>query len=493
MSPRGRSSRARGVLLAAGLVAAFIPSIALMPLGGLWLYEHGYLVWWAVGALLFVAAAVGLLWFLVLRVPATRREDRRPAAVTVAAASEDASEIDPHWSPIEERAWAEVRSLARSIDIDRLDSATAFIDLGRETIETVARRLHEGRSDASLRFTLPEALAISERVSRRMSRFAVEHIPLSDRLTVAQIWSIYRWRSAIGVAERLYDVWRVLRLANPATALTNEARERLSRAVLKWGREHVTRRLSEAFVEEVGRAAIDLYGGRLRIEVPAADAGEETGGQGRGIILASEPLRLLIAGGQRANRAALAARLTAGAKLDSGSAAQPPPSLEISFTAEEERNAAAARRLAGPMAASDCIVWIVDGGHGAGAFDETALATLVDVVEAEQHRRLPPVVVVVEGAPSGSAEAVPEVARLGAAARGRSLVTTVVPVSGIDSSEAADQVAKAVAACAPEARRAQIARRLTGLRRDRGILKSGRQAISAAATSLGSLLSGRSR
>ena len=56
-----------------------------------------------------------------------------------------------------------------------------------------------------------------------------------------------------------------MRLVNPLTAATQEMRERLSGQMLQWGRAHVTQRLAHAYVTEVGRAAIDLYGGRLRV------------------------------------------------------------------------------------------------------------------------------------------------------------------------------------------------------------------------------------
>ena len=98
-----------------------------------------------------------------------------------------------------------------------------------------------------------------------------------------------------------------VRLVNPATAITNEARERLSRALFQWGREHVMRRLVEAYVEEVGRAAIDLYGGRLRIpRVPAdaaADAPESVAAMTR------SPITVLVAGGTVEARETTAALL----------------------------------------------------------------------------------------------------------------------------------------------------------------------------------------
>ncbi len=140
----------------------------------------------------------------------------------------------------------------------------AALNLARETIETVARRLHPETHNAVWQFTVPEALAIGERVSRRLSQFVATHVPFGDRMTVSQMLQIYRARSVVDTAGKVYDIWRVIRMANPATAITHEMRERLTKAVMTWGRDQVSRRLLVAYVEEVGRAAIDLYGGRLR-------------------------------------------------------------------------------------------------------------------------------------------------------------------------------------------------------------------------------------
>jgi hypothetical protein len=51
---------------------------------------------------------------------------------------------------------------------------------------------------------------------------------------------------------------------NPATAVTYEMRERLSKSIFQWVRETITGRLSRAYVGEVGAAAVDLYSGELR-------------------------------------------------------------------------------------------------------------------------------------------------------------------------------------------------------------------------------------
>src|SRR5581483_11349042 len=84
-------------------------------------------------------------------------------------------------------------------------------------------------------------------------------LPPGRRITVAQVMWLYRWRGALQLAEKGYDLWRILRLLNPVSAATQELRETFTRQIIEAGREHLGRRLARAFVKEVGRAAIDLY------------------------------------------------------------------------------------------------------------------------------------------------------------------------------------------------------------------------------------------
>lgn len=238
------------------VLALALPTLSLLPLGGLYLWEKGYLLAWALAALACVALVYGLQWWL-LRAPA-------PAQTVIPPQSGD-----PDWTAGEKAAWADVRMLAEKVDLETIDSSDAAFALAVKTVGLVAHRLHPEVRDPEWNFTLPEALAISERVSRRLSRFIVETVPFGDRMTVSQFLAVYRTRRFIDAADKAYDVWRILRLVNPATAVTHEARERLTKALFSWGKEHVTRRVVETYVEEVGRAAIDLYSGRLRLAVAA--------------------------------------------------------------------------------------------------------------------------------------------------------------------------------------------------------------------------------
>lgn len=266
------------------LSAMLLPTLSLLPLGGLYLWEKGWLLYWALAALGTVSAVALIQWLALRRATAVVFPAGKAAvtASTDVAGDQTAPSASEHWSNAERAAWRDVKALAARSGSASVTDPDAAWKLATETIDVVSRRLYPDHKHSMWQFTVPEALAISERVSRRLSRFVATHVPFGDRLTAAQIISLYRARSVVDVAGRAYDIWRVLRLANPATAVTHEVRERLTKALMAWGHDQVSRRLVETYVEEIGRAAIDLYGGRLRPAMvssrpqEAADPGAST-------------------------------------------------------------------------------------------------------------------------------------------------------------------------------------------------------------------------
>jgi uncharacterized protein len=239
----------RAIMLAAAVI---LPAASLIGLGSLWLWQNGYLIVWAVSASGFVLVVYGFAW-LALR--GLLRDAPDAAAVEAIAAAD--------WDQRELAAWEDILALAATVKSQDLGSRDEALALGLRTIELVAHRLHPGDQAPLLKFSVPEALAVVERVSGQLGPFVADNIPLGDRLTVRQMMAIYRWRTAAGVAVKAYDLWRMIRLLNPAAALANEVRERIAGQLMEHGREELAKRLARAYVETVGRAAIDLYGGRL--------------------------------------------------------------------------------------------------------------------------------------------------------------------------------------------------------------------------------------
>lgn len=485
LSPAQRTARA--ILIGAALL---LPTLSLVPLGGLYLYANGWLLYWAVAALVVAAAA-----FLLER-SWLRSGERRLARLEY----DDAQHHRAGRLTLADRAAADVRAIAARVDIDRLQSTEAILELGQRTIDAVARRMHPEKGDAVWRFTVPEALVITERVSARLGRFVETQIPFGDRLTAAQFLAIYRWRGMVGVAERAYDVWRVVRMANPATAITHEAREQLSRAMLNWGKERVGRRLAEAFVEEVGRAAIDLYGGRLRPRGESSTASSAAPSVPPSAALCR--LRVLIIGATR-DRATVGAMLATVAGTDGDTAeteqagapadslvVTPRPRLFIETSDAIGETGVSRRQLLRSVRGNDVVVWCVAARSGVAACDAAALDVIRSAIaSAKVVKPLAIVVAVVSDEEIAKEEierrAAPLIALMEDRIAPPPTVIGVVPVEPRHAAEAG-RLAAAVAEQAVRARAMAAARVDAGA--PRGVLSSARQAVSAAGALAGHVL-----
>lgn len=459
----------RMILIASALL---LPSISLLPLGGLYLWEKGWLLWWGLGA--FATVAIILLL------------ERRLIWPAEPARSETDAVTGPShlYSPREEAAWRDVLAISARIEPDKLSSQQAVIDLGLATVEAVARRLHPEKDDALWQFTMPEALAITERVSRRLAGFVASHIPFGDRLTLSNFITVYRWRGAIGMAERAYDVWRILRLANPVTAATNEARERLSRALMQYGREHVTRQLAAGFVEEVGRAAIDLYGGRLRV---AGQSGAAIDMTARPPVTDSgEPvLDVLVIAATADSAAILAADVAVIDDVSEGRL----PRLLPHVPAPSSNPAAVDDELLEALNAADIVLWVIDGastgsttGHATVAAFAASIATRTDVIAPV----VIPLLIGENAAANETSASMPPVS-----IPMRPAVAVTLADDARDDRQ--QRLAAAIAAAEHAAHRVRYLRLLDGSRHDRSWWQTGRQAAAATFNLARSAISRRDR
>jgi uncharacterized protein len=386
-------ARMRIPRLALLAVALVLPIATLIPLGSLWLWQHGYIVYWAIGT---CVAVLGIYFAeRLLIVPL-------PSAEPIDAGAEDQG--DDRWTPLQAEAWSDVMGLAASVRADHMTSREAVLGLGLDTIETVAKRLHPERRDPLLQFTVPEALAVIERASANLRSFLVTSFPLGDRITVAQLMWIYRWRGALQLAEKGYDLWRVVRLFNPVSAATQELRERFTRQIYEAGREHLARRLAGAFVKEVGRAAIDLYGGNLRVtdvqlrgHVTAASRGDLAAAEAR----EAEPIRILVAGQVGAGKSSL---VNALANAVEAAVDVLPATAQFTAYRLTHEGLPAALIIDSPgltgsaqfpalmEAADHCdmVLWVVSAARAARDIDASALSTVREHFAAKPNRHRPP-------------------------------------------------------------------------------------------------------
>ena len=393
----------RSLKMAALLAALFLPTMTLIPLGSLWLWQRGYLLHWALSTAAFVALAF-LIQAWIFKSDGRTGIDSKDANDN----SPDDS-ADQNWTSAEVQAWAEVVRIAKAVDVANLNSRDAIFELGSKTVRAVARSLHPEVKEPLWQFTAPEAFAIVERISGRMRRFTADNIPLSDRLTVAQVLGLYRWRGALGIVEKAYDVWRLMRFINPLSAATHELRERMSKQMLNMGRDHIAQRLATVYVKEVGRAAIDLYGGRLRVTPEALEATISQATKVENNILAgrkTEPLRILVAGQSGAGKSGLINALAneIHAAVDALPSASEFGTYEL-HNAEfptarivDTPGIGGAKTDLGALITRivdcDLVLWVVAAHRADREADRVAIAAVRTAFSRMNHRSAPPILIV---------------------------------------------------------------------------------------------------
>lgn len=388
----GQDSVKAYIGLAALAVAVLTPLLLLAPFGWLWLWQNGYVLHWLAAALTVSVAAFGIRTWLLKRLKDELAIGDKAHAGSAALAG----------SPREAAALATVERLASEVDPAVITGREELLALGIRTVEAVARHMHPDVEDPIWSFTVPEALTLVERVSRRLRPLVVENVPLGDRLTVGQVIRLYEWRGLIDVANKTYDIWRVIRMVNPVSAATQEIRERLSKTMMKGLREELAKRLAAAYVREVGRAAIDLYSGRLAVAAVETDIAER---DGAGTVDSEAPLRLLIAGQSGSGKSSLVNALAE--EVEAATDALPQTRTFAAYEVQREglppvvlidspglKRGEDAVALAAKAAEADLLLWVAAADRPDRALDKTGLEAVRRHFAANANRPSPPIVVV---------------------------------------------------------------------------------------------------
>ncbi|HEX7079442.1 MAG TPA: GTPase [Gammaproteobacteria bacterium] len=402
-TPRDRrraSARAAWRFEATAAVLLTLPVLALLAAGVAWLWRQGWLAWWLLAAMTLTAAVWGALRW--------RHRARRPPP---GVRTPTITPADPTWAPHELDAWETVRRLSSEADTAWLESHRLMIAAAQRTIEEVARHYHPGRAEPALEFTLPEVLLLTERVSARLRRVLLEHVPLSHRLKAGPLMRAWGYRPLVVAGFehglKLYALMRVGRMVSPWHALIAELRDHFVGDLFNSLQASVRQRIVRLWVEEVGRAAIELYSGRLRVDALEHAAFAAAEGL-EGVALPAAPpgaLRILIAGRTNAGKSTLVndllgelgagvdvLPLTAGFEgYELRQSGLPPAYLIDSPGVDDDAGVA---ELVDRAFACDLLVWVTAAHRPDRALDRAALDAVRGRFGAEPARKMPPLVIV---------------------------------------------------------------------------------------------------
>ncbi|HEU4617030.1 MAG TPA: GTPase [Gammaproteobacteria bacterium] len=386
------------VAVVAALLLA-VPLLTVIVSGIVWLLERDWFLWW------FGAAAAGtVVAWLALR---ARHTPFRPPDAGAAALTEP----DAGWAPHELAAWEAVRRLSAEANPAMLASRQEMLAAAESTIDAVAQHYHPERKDPALEFTLPEFLLLTERVSARLRFLMLEQVPYSHRLKARYLLRAWGYQPMLAKALRhgrtVYGMLRIVRAVSPLGAVAAEIRDYVVNDLYKHLETHVRARLVRLWIEEIGRAAIELYSGRLRLDAAglAALAAAENLDETAAVAPLPGALRLLVAGRTKAGKStlvnALLGTLRAGVDVL-------PATVEFEGYALEHAGSADAWLIDSPGAedeageaeltkrttACDLILWVVAAHRADREADRKFLDRLRARFAADPRRKMPPIIVV---------------------------------------------------------------------------------------------------
>jgi uncharacterized protein len=193
------------------IMALTLPWLALLALGMLWLWQRGHVWAWAIAA-----AALALLAWPLARL--ARRRTNAEARVALG----DRAEPARAWNVREREAWSDVLAIADAAapfsltEIMEIESLRATAS---RVTEAVATRLHPEAQTPWAQFTVPELLLLTERVSRDLRREALRTIPGIRVMKLGHVLWLQEKVERYGPMWTVgYNLWRVVRLWNPAGA-----------------------------------------------------------------------------------------------------------------------------------------------------------------------------------------------------------------------------------------------------------------------------------
>ena len=377
-----------------------LPFLALMAVGGWWLWQNQLLVLW----LSLSASCSGIAWILA------RLFKRRQKKLFIATQSRPGI----FGSELDKQAFGAVQALAEQIKQDKSfqhAQADNWLELGRRVLEVVAKHYRPNARDPELEIPLTELLSIVEHVTHDMHQQLSVNLPLSHVITLADGLNLQRWLENFKDGKNLYRLGRML--ANPLSGFLNEAISYSQESVVDITLPYLQNWLLDTYIQKVGEYAIMLYSGRMAVasEKIAAMTPESRQDSQQALAqrdrLEREPLRILVVGQTNAGKSTLINILfdkpVAAADVVSTTAELTPYKLEregllsgLIFDtpgySERSNWLTSSPKI---LDQADLVLLVCSANNAARIADRAFLHAFQAYFLAEANRKLPPIICVV--------------------------------------------------------------------------------------------------
>ncbi len=268
-------------------IILLLPWLALIGLGGYWLWLQDWL-YYGSGILL---ASIALAYAL----GQLHRRHNRPLFITAVHI-----EANPNWTARELQAQQSVAALSRQWQQDTkvLTDTRRLMTLSNQVIAEVAKHYHAESDYPILEFPLPYLLKLVVLVCEDIQHEVLDKIPGSHAIRVADLIRAKQAVDAVGKAKSWLSVgnwlfnWPGAALGKAQGLLFNQG---LTRVI-----KEINQRLIHTYIDRLGYYAIQLYSGQITLDdwiatekvtgYSQADTAESASSD------TQEPLRILLLG-----------------------------------------------------------------------------------------------------------------------------------------------------------------------------------------------------
>ncbi|MGA1287975.1 MAG: hypothetical protein ACO3ZK_10795, partial [Rubrivivax sp.] len=223
------------------------PTLLLIPLGIVWLWERGWMVEWLMAGTVGVFLAV---WAADLWKPDLPSISLKPPRQGASAG--------------EREARARIAQFVESAQASDIADASAALALAEQVGHAIASAFYPDEKKPLLRVTLPELLLVTQQTAHDIRQRLLIDFPILRDIRFDILENGTELKAWTDRAMTGYRVGRFL--WNPLNALIQEAQSAASGLATRGMAHQVRKRIAQILVAEVGEAAIRLYSGASRMD-----------------------------------------------------------------------------------------------------------------------------------------------------------------------------------------------------------------------------------